>query len=71
MVIAAVMFGDVGKVVHVVVAVQEHRVFPMFPFVFNDLYEIPLQLLDGEVQVGVEVVPDEDVDTVLVNETFP
>ena len=65
------MFGDAGKVVHVVVAVKEHRVFPMLPFVFNDFHEVSLQLLDGEVQVGVEVVPNEDVNTVIVNETFP
>lgn len=71
MVIAAVMFGDVGKVVHVVVAVQEHRVFPMFPFVFNDLHEVALQLFYGEVQIGVEVVPDKHVDAVVVNEAFP
>lgn len=30
--------------------------------------EVPVQSLDGEVQVGVEVVPDEDVDIVVVNE---
>ena len=71
LVIAAVVFRDVWKVIHVMVAVQEHRVFPMLPFVFNDLHEIPLQLLDGEVQVGVEVVTDEDIDAVIVNETFP
>lgn len=67
-VVTAVVFGNAGKVVHVVVAVKEHHVFPVLLFVFNDLHEIPLQLLDGEVQVGVEVVPYEDVDIVVVNE---
>ena len=43
----------------------------MLPFVFNNLKEVPLRLLDGEVQVGVKVVSNEDVDAVLVNETFP
>jgi hypothetical protein len=32
--------------------------------------EVPVQLLDGEEQVEVEVVPEEDVDAVFVNKTF-
>lgn len=70
-VIAAVVLGDAGKVVHVVVAVKEYRVFPMLPFVFDNLHEVPFQFLNGEIQIGVEVVPDEDVDAGFVNETFP
>ena len=70
-VVAVVAFGDAGKVVHVVVAVQEHRVFPVLPFVFDNLHEVSLQFLNGEVLIRIEVVPDEDVDAVIVNETFP
>ena len=70
-VVAVVAFGDAGKVVHVVVAVQKHRVFPMLPFVFNNLHEVPLQFIGSEIPIEVEVVPDEDVDEGFVNETFP
>ena len=53
------------------VTVKEHRVFPVLPFVFDNLHEVSLQFLNGEVLIRIEVVPDEDVDAVLVNETFP
>jgi len=70
-VVAVVAFGDAGEIVHVMVAVQEHRVFPVLPFVFDNLHEVSLQFLNGEVLIRIEVVSDEDVDAVLINETFP
>lgn len=56
-VITAIVFGDAGKVVYVVVAVKEHSVFPVLSFVFDNLHEVLLQLLNDEVNVGFEVVP--------------
>ena len=35
------------------------------------LQKVPLQFIDSEILIGVEVVPDEEVDAVLVIETFP
>ena len=52
------------------VAVKEHSVFPVLSFVFDNLHEVLLQLLNDDVKVGVEVFTDKNVDAVFVNETF-
>ncbi len=70
-VIAVGIVACLGEIAHVVVSIEQHHLVFVFFFIFCDFQKVPLQFLKGEIEVGVEVVADEDVDAVLVHEPFP
>ena len=70
-VIAVGGFVASGDVLHVVVAVEQHHLVFVFFLVVGDFEEVAFQFLEGEINVGFEVVADEDVDALFVNEPFP
>ena len=54
----------------VMVPIQKHDILRMLLFILYDFHEVILQVHKMNVVIRVKVIPDEDIDTIFVNETL-